>query len=652
MAQKQYLTISDLRGGRNGADAPLSLPDTQCVEALNVDFWKGTIGRKRNGSAFLLLTPVSSGVTLSGYVSSLFYGTDSNGNDYPFVLDSDAKMNWFSTAHGGWTALNSGDGVASDFTQVQACRFAGRMYICYNSSVDRLHFWDYDKPTQISASGSNHGFYRVGLPKPTAAPTATDVTGGSQYALTRYYKIAWITKNDAGTIENRSELSASVTFDPPTTAGPVRVTRPPVPTMESITDWELYASTDDNLYFLIATTSASYTTTDDANNPAAYAGDAPPAVGNNIPPVSWKYIASDGNRLIGAGNWEGGPNSRVWFTPVQGASDIGDAERVPTGNYVDIDSYDGEPITGLSHYMGNVLVFKRRQIWRLIPTGDSDAPYKAVNLTRAIGCIDAHSICIAEDENGSPTIHFLSLHGPYRIGSSGIEYCGRDVEDIVATINQSATVVCHALWHQNKHQLWMWVATGTNSYPDKRLVLDTHLCRTTSGGVRGGWTVHTGPSCTAICSMNYGVYIAGAEASINTRPLIGSSASVALAMRCDEDDTWTDAGTSFQAYIKTKPYALAGLGHNCEVGQSHVIAEAGDGVQLTQIIERDFGAETRQSTCMLTATGQETRVQRQFESSEMSGAGVVQFQLGDGAETSQHWTLDALAIPYIMREER
>jgi hypothetical protein len=45
-------------------------------------------------------------------------------------------------------------------------------------------------------------------------------------------------------------------------------------------------------------------------------------------------------------------------------------------------------------------------------------------------------------------------------------------------------------------------------------------------------------------------------------------------------------------------------------------------------------------------------VQRQFEGSEMAGAGVVQFQLGDAAATNQSWTLDALTVPYTGHEER
>ena len=139
---------------------------------------------------------------------------------------------------------------------------------------------------------------------------------------------------------------------------------------------------------------------------------------------------------------------------------------------------------------------------------------------------------------------------------------------------------------------------------------------------------------------------------LNQRPYVGSSAAINRILRCDEPSVYTDYGTAYQAYVKTKPYALAGLGHNCSVGQTHLVAAASDNTTITQTIDRDFGAETRISSCSLTAENTETRVQRQFEGSDMAGAGVVQFQVGDAAASSQSWTLDALMVPYLTHEER
>jgi hypothetical protein len=50
MAKAYSLPIVDCRGGRNDSDPPQFLPDDQVVEALNVDWWEGTVANKRQGS--------------------------------------------------------------------------------------------------------------------------------------------------------------------------------------------------------------------------------------------------------------------------------------------------------------------------------------------------------------------------------------------------------------------------------------------------------------------------------------------------------------------------------------------------------------------------------------------------------------------------
>jgi hypothetical protein len=170
--------------------------------------------------------------------------------------------------------------------------------------------------------------------------------------------------------------------------------------------------------------------------------------------------------------------------------------------------------------------------------------------------------------------------------------------------------------------------------------------------VRGGWSKFTGAIATARCSINWNRTSITYGSKVNTQPYVGSSVTTMLVLRCDADATTTDDGAAFQAYVKTKPYALGGLGFNCSIGQSHLSAKASTGAEITQTIDRDYGVETRTSTCLLTALGNETRVQRQFEGSDMAGAGVVQFKLGDAAALSQTWTLDALMLPYSQQEER
>ena len=642
---KKYLTIADLRGGRNGVDAPLSLPETQCVEALNVDYYNSTLGHKRQGASNIGMTMSGSPPdAFTGYIVSLLRLDGTPAKEVLYCVDSAATPEWgyLTRSSTSWPQVSVTDEIASSPYHVEGASLNNRIYLCYDSTVNRLHVAE--ELTTLR---------RVGLAAPAAAPTSADSGSGAYAATVRYYKVAFTVQATGVTIR-RSELSAMDTHTPSGSGTGVTVTKPATGG-DGETHWELYASADNDLWWLIATTAVATTTFVDSTAPASYSGVtgavAPPVVGTNTPPTSWKHIASNGNRLLGAGSWEtNGKTSRVWYTAVLGSSDVGDLERVPTSNYVDLDEQDGDEVTGLvGNHLGNVIVFKRNQIWKLIPTGDAVTPYSRVCLTKFVGCIEAKTIVQAEDENGNPAIYFLSRKGPYRISTSGLEYCGRDIEDIWTTVNLEATsIVGHGLYYRQKHQVWYWLSTSSANSPNVRVVLDTHLCRRSDGGVRMGWSKHTGPSCTAACSVfskaSYSATIA------DERPYVGSNATVAKMMMCDVGTT--DDSTAYQAYIKTKPYPLGGLGRNCGVGQPHLTAEAGDGVEITQTLVRDYGAESRTSTCLLTSDGDETRVQRQFDGSDLNGAGVVQIQLGDGAASAQAWNLDALIVPYSEREER
>src|SRR3990172_3360920 len=65
----QSVIVSDLRGGRNGADPPLSLPDNQAEEMLNVDNYTGLLANKRGGAAAVTDT---GGTAFSSGIQSLF----------------------------------------------------------------------------------------------------------------------------------------------------------------------------------------------------------------------------------------------------------------------------------------------------------------------------------------------------------------------------------------------------------------------------------------------------------------------------------------------------------------------------------------------------------------------------------------------------
>lgn len=637
----EFITINDLRGGRNGADPPLALPPTQCVEALNVDWFEGTVAHRRGGSDSVSLT---GGTSFASGLQTLIRhvpGSDETAAEL-WGVDGAALVKRL-TGGTSWADITLADAIATNPQHVVGVSLNGKLFLFYDSTQDRPHVYD---PAVSKVR-------RMGFVDPTTGPTVADGGGVGAYAATpRYYRIRWLQLN--GTIVvRRSEPSNSQSFTPDGSHANATVTRPTAAS-EDETHWEVEASTDDTTYYRLSQIVIGTTTYADTAAPSTYSSNTvSDAIGTYTPPTSGKYGITDGNRLLFAGAWEtGGKNSRIWFTPVLGSSDQGDDERIVSTttqkNFVDLNENDGGFITGLGPPLeGAPFAFKYRQTWKLVPTGDVSTPYLPRRRSDQVGCIAHKTICMARDQAGNPSLYFLSPDGPYRIGNNGIEYLGRDIEDIWATVNLGAsTVVAHGVYYQTIHQIWWWVATGSSNDPDTRIVYDVLLGKVVEGDrVRGGWAKHTGDAAGARCSVMFANTL-GASMSRDLKPYFGRSTGTTLFKGNTSSNT--DNSSTFQAYVTPRPLAIDG--HRFGIGQSIVTAKAGSAT-LTQTIIRDYGVETVTATVSLAASGSETRVVRKIEGSDMSQAKALQTQIGDGSAIDQTWTIDALAIPITKQDK-
>jgi len=649
------LTIGDLRGGRNGADPPLSLPDNQAVEMLNVDNYSSLLGDKRGGSTAVTEsggTAFSSGIMA---VARFIPGASEAAAELWAVDGAATPIVKRMAAGTSFANVTLADAIATRPQDVDFAVLNGKLFMAYDSSVDRLHVYD--------PNLSSPKVRRTGVATQSTAPTAANSAGGGAYAATiRYYRARFIIKHGS-VVDAQTEPSASVSFTPDGSHDGVVVTRPTAPGEEE-THWILEGSADNSTFYQLATTVIATTTATDTTAPSAYSAFAlSPDTGAYTNWTSVRYLLTDGNRLLGAGAWEtGGKNSRVWFSTVLGTTDQGDDERVPNvsgvqQNWVDLNENDGGFITGMGGPIyGAPYVFKYRQVWKLNPTGSDTIPYLPRKLSDIYGSIAHKAIVSAKDASGNPALYFLSPEGPCRLliqgGGATVQYLGRDVEDIWAGINLAAsTVVAHGRYHADKHQVWFWIATGSSNDPDTKLAFDVLLGRFVEGErVRGGWYKHDGASAAARCSVMFANTL-GASMSRDLKPYIGRASGTAI-WKLDTS-ALDDAGTPFQAEIRTKPLPLAPLGQNVGVGQSILVAKAASGVTITQTLDRDYGLETRTSTASLSPAGSETRVIRKFEASDLSQAGTVQIRLGDAAAVATAaWALDALEIPIFPQEQR
>lgn len=662
-SKRDPIVIGDLRGGRNDTDPPMALPPNQGVECLNVDWKDATLARKRGGATSVALT---GGTAFDDVIATILRHVPGAAETAAelWAFDADRDLNKRLTGGTSWADVTFDDAIATDAYSVVGASLNGKLFLAYDSSVDRLHCYD---PSLASAR-----VRRVGINPGSTAPTAGNSGSGSHAAATiRYYRVRFL-QVDGTRIVRWSEPTPSVSFTPSGSGGLVRVTRPTAPG-EGETHWHVEASaTETGTYYIITNAGATTpiaiaTTTDDdpftgtpsSVYPTRTASE--PADQYELFP-SVKTLITDGNRLIGAGAWEssgavsGGKGSRVWFTPVLGTTDKGDDERVPNTttqkNWIDLNENDGGPVIGLGGPLnGIVYAFKYRQIHRLRPTGDPLVPYLARKIRDDVGCVAVKTITLGEDERGDAALYFLSHRGPYRITIDGaVQYLGRDNEVTWRSVNLGATtLVSHAVFYPDLHQWWVWIATSAANVPDVKMMFDVQRgFPDEHGQIRGGWAKHTGNSAAAACSCLFANTL-GASMSKDLKPHIGR-ASGTLIWKCDTSDL-DDGGTDFQAYVKSRPIlASSELGRKIGMQEPLLLAKVLTGVTVTLTTDRDFGAETRTHTALLTAAGTETRVLKKFEGGEVGEADVIQVQVGDGSAQEGAWTLDALVVPKVPQE--
>lgn len=630
--------IESLKGGRNGADSPHLIPNDQCLEALNVDWNVGGIGRKRPGADSVALTGGTAFTAPLNFVARHLPSADETTSEM-WGIDAAATPIVKRLAGGtSWANVTMVDAISTRPQDTVGASFNGKFFLAFKSAVDRLHVYD---PATANCR-------RTGLAT-SGTPTAS--TSGGAVTDTRTYKTA-VTVQSGGVTLRRSELSA-VSSSTGLTAQKATVTLVGAPG-EGETHWELYGASTDGVYKIVGTATIGTATQDDNN--ATLTGTLAPLVGTNSLFPSVKYLAADENRILGATQWEtGGKYSRVFFTPpfVNPGDDERNPQTTQQNYYVDLNENDGGFITGLAGPLQDSMwVFKYRQIWKLTATGSTAAPYDPTPISRVVGCIEHKSIVLGRDEHGQPSIYFLSAEGPYRVGSQGLQYMGRDVEDIWKTINLDATnKVCHGVYHAAIHQVWWWVATGTSNDPNAMIVYDTIIGHAViypvgdtppTAGVRRGWAKWTGDLATCRCSTMFAATIAASMGRLQ-KPYAGFITSLKL-LRGDSATATNDAGTAFQSYFQTKPYEFL-KGQLFDVGEPWVMAKASQGVTIEVQYVADYGMETTRKSTVLTADGVETYVNKKLDGLMGGNMSSLALQIGDASAQSATWELSSIFLP-------
>ena len=610
------ISISDLRGGQSD-EHPATIAPNQVYEAVNVDYFVGTLGGRRNGS-----TAVVSGLA-SDLCSLLLYTPTSTASaDQMWTIDEAGAWKSYDAAYTPTVRTPSPADTYNPLLSVVGASLHGKLFVAASTldgvtPLNRLHVWD----------GTT--FRRTGMAAPVLAPNVAD-TGVGTFANTRYYRVRFAALTGS-TVLRRSEPSPETTFVPSGTGLSARITKPAA-VNEGETHWEVEESINNADWYRIATVVVGTTTYDDslAKVAVASSGVLSADIGDYSLQGSYRYLAVDRDRLIGFGNHTDiTKDSDVSWTPVgTDPAGVGNDERVPTDvqNTLSLDGQDGGPITDGRSFDGRVIAFKMHRTYSLTNTSIRSATYLPQPASKTYGAMPG-SVVEGVDSAGHAALYFIdSKVGPMRLGASGFEkLCKFLQKKFLDDVNFEATFkVVNAVYHGDKAEVW-WHLAGTGSnVPSFRWVYNVDS---------GGSSFHTLPEAVRATMM------------WNDKPHVATDGGKLVS--CDTENATTDYGNNFRAYITTRAYELGDLIKRFRFTAAMVEASAHAATTISVQMIRDYGLEssTARTVDLAPTVAAEPYVIKSVDDAFMSEATALQVTVGDAAAVAAPpWQLFRLSL--------
>ncbi len=656
-----YLEWTSVRG-RNGFDPATDLFDDMATECQNVYVTRGQLGIKRNGSSTI---NCGIGSDCATSMTRFVPGQSDALAEIIFTNTTNTALIYRIAAGTSATSLSRADNITNDYQSYTTyAQLNGKCYIAYNSAVNRLHVFSPTESTSVVR--------RVGLaPQLTANFAVSNHGSGSYAAVQRYYQIVLRVFSGSTLLRQSEPMATSLSFTPDGSSASARITKS-ANTTEGETHWVVFGSTDNVLFYELGSATVATTTFDDSVSPSTYNTFTPmPPSGTFDLWPSVKYLASDGNRLLGFGAWEttddANPTAettpkdgRVWFSPVLDTTGTDDDERVSNTTtfegWIDIARNSGAEDRALVGPMDDqFFAFQSRGIYMLSGTGDAIVPFRRITISKVLGAVSHQSCFIGEDEQGRACVYFLDPErGPYRYGAHGLQWCGYDIQDIWATFQPAGNpIAAHGVWHAARRMAMWWIATGNSAVPNKVITFAVREGESSSNnGVRYGWAQWTGAMIASTCSA----MLPSTFGSPMTRTLLpyASNASISgipVIIKCDDPSVVTDSGTNQQAFVTSRAYRPKPAFLAKESNSMYLQAAAAASTTIQQSVIQNFGSETRSVTVSIAPTASETRVFKQFEDAAFAQAWAVQIKLGDAVATDKAWALDAWFCNMERRED-
>jgi hypothetical protein len=650
--------ITDVRGGINNTDSPTLLPPNQVVDARNVDFRDGALGAKRRGTAGISI----SGSAFNSPIVAIFRHTPTNSlaNDELWAIDENGNID--RRVGGTWAGTidraNNHVVVNAANYDANAVSLHGKLFIAAKGTQDRLLVW----------TGSVLRW--AGIQRPPD-PTVADIGSGT-FSGTRYYRIRYI-EQVGGVTVRRSEPTNAISLAPSGSGSGALITKPSGTEAttsvysEGQTHWEVEASIDNALFYRIATVSIGTSTyTDTTSFTTGYAASpVSEQVGEYVPPHSARHVAVDEDRLVIAGSYfTAADDAAVWWTPVEDDDGVGNDERIPatTKQFLNFDGLDGGRIQALvAGVAGNVYVFKRSRVYKMVRTGILTAAYDPVAESFGRGST-LRGATAGVDQNGVPCVYFLDpAVGLCRIGQRGIEDLSHSIRETWRGRNPEPAIGPRIVYYPDLDQVWY---TSPLLNPSEIQTSQGSVILTASGS--SIVTSQTSPGLLVIYEVRYGgsMFHDGMPGAAQALTLFPRDNGVVPVIGTElvpigggnnsylhfADTGTTDSGTAFRAWVKTKPYVLSDFWTKFGLQAAILLAKA-SAATLTIKMIRNFGIEERSVTTSLAPNGSEVHVVKPIDNASMSELNTIQLEYGDASVSAQEWSLDQFVFKARREDE-
>lgn len=638
--------IRDCRGGESD-EHPGTIAENQVAVAQDIDYWRNTLGGRRNGSVLALQG-------LAAEINSLIrFQPAAASEGFLWTLDENGDWVYYDTAYAPTAVVPSPADTFDPLEWATGVTLHGKLFIAASTEssstpLNRLHVWD----------GTT--LRRTGLRAPALAPAVAN-TGAGGVSGTRLYRVRYAVLDGAGAVLRRSEPSPEVEFTPSGSGAAVRVTKPAA-ISEGETHWEVETSGDDGAtWYRIATVLVGTTTYDDTidlpqnialDEDAVLSAD----IGDYALQQSYRWLVADRDRILGFGNFtDASKGSRVEWTPVgSDTSGVGNDERVPvdTGNFLDLDGEESGDLTGAAAFDGRIFAFKMNRVYSLTQTGNRNNAYLPQIVSSTYGALPG-SIVEGVDARGRAALYFVDPElGPMRLGAEGFEVLAPHLRDkFLSEVNFDAAYrVVNAVYHPGRGQVW-WHFAGLREFargccPPPVITPDWPSFR---------WVYHVqNPGGSVFQSLPR---LARSTALWLGKPVV--TCEGAGLVRCDEDEAPDDYGEPFRAYFVTRAYdpgnmvkrnvVRSAMVEGRAIGLSpgrRLGCETPDDVELAFTIIRDHGIE-RSTTVLfnLNQEASENYVIKRLDNARMAESTCFQLEVGDAEAVSQApWVLFKIGL--------